>query len=92
MQRRQGEGVGRRIQAVAHGWGWKQPWHRNNSIIRDQQARGQCGKMGGMDIYGMVGGTEANGVCSSGIWATNGKDWGREAGSRGCTGEDDGNG
>ena len=49
MERRQGEEVSRRIQAVAHGWGWKEQWHGNNSIRRDQQASGQSRKIGGMD-------------------------------------------
>ena len=49
-------------------------------------------KLGGTDSYGMGGDIEANGVCYVGIWTTNGKDWGREAGIQGCTGEDDGNG
>ena len=48
--------------------------------------------MEGTDSYGMGGDTLANGVCNVGIWATNGKDWGGEAGIQGHTGENDGGG
>ena len=48
--------------------------------------------MGGTDSYGVIGGTEANGLCYVGIRATNGKDWGREVGIYGHAGENDGNG
>ena len=71
---RQGEEVGRRIQVIARRFGWKEDWRESNRFERDQQVGCQSGKMGGMDSYGMVGDTEANGVCCGDKWATNGKD------------------
>ena len=47
-------------------------------------------KMGGTDSYGIVCGTEANGLCWVCIWATNWKDWGGEAGIQGHAAKDDG--
>ena len=44
-----------------------------------KQDSGHCGKMGGTDSYGIGGCAEANGLCYVSIWATDGKDWGREA-------------